>query len=161
MDRLSARRRQGFSLIELMLTLTVLAFGFVAISAMQIQALQGGAKGRHRTGASMVAQDQIEMIQRMSIDDAALDIMDPVAWANPPWISGGNGLVTVSAGTNAGTDQIIQYQVWYTVDEDPSGNEFLRQVNLEVVWSEEGMTTLQTRTGKPTVAVSTLLVDTQ
>ena len=79
-------QRGGFTLVELMITMVILTVGMLGLLAMQIGSLQNGAKGRHRTGAAMIARDQIERIQVMAFSDADIDVMDPVAWATPPWL---------------------------------------------------------------------------
>ena len=55
MDQVEARRVSGFTLIELMITLTVLGTGLLAMLVLQTQALADGARGNHNTGAAMVA----------------------------------------------------------------------------------------------------------
>jgi prepilin-type N-terminal cleavage/methylation domain-containing protein len=59
----SGRARAGFTLIELMITLTVLGTGLLAMLVLQTQALADGARGKHTSGAAMVARDQLERIQ--------------------------------------------------------------------------------------------------
>ena len=52
------------------------------------------------------------------------------------------------------------YTAFYQVLADPGGNADLRYVDLEVTWSDpETDNTGRTRTGLPTAAVSTLLVN--
>jgi hypothetical protein len=56
----------------------------------------------------------------------------------------------------------LVYTVWYLVTEDDavSPNEDLRRVDVEVVWSEEGVSNNKpTRTGQPTVAISTMVAE--
>lgn len=160
--------RSGFTLLELMITLGIVAIGLLAMIMMQIQAMKDGTRGRHRTGAAMVARDEIERIQNMPFSDAALDVMDPLVWATPPWLDN-SGDPTLAPGeipvrvTQAGGDvRELVYTVWYLVgpDDPASPNPDLRRVDLEVVWNEEGISNNQpTRTGAPTVAVSTVLVN--
>ena len=89
MDQLNRRPRAagvhdgGFTLIELMITLTVLGTGLLAMLVLQTQALADGARGKHTTGAAMVARDQLERIQLTPFSDADLQ---PVDWATPPWL---------------------------------------------------------------------------
>ena len=160
--------RDGFTLVELMITMVILTVGMLGLLAMQIGSLQNGAKGRHRTGAAMIARDQIERIQVMAFSDADIDVMDPVAWATPPWLDNladpdlDPGEVEVLAAQSGGSAQSIIYTVWYKVapDDVATPNPDLRLVDLEVVWNEPDVdNNLPTRTGQPTVAVSTILVD--
>jgi prepilin-type N-terminal cleavage/methylation domain-containing protein len=157
------RSRAGFTLIELMITLTVLGTGLLAMLVLQTQALADGARGKHTSGAAMVARDQLERIQNTPFSD---DDLQPTDWADPPWLDN-TGDPDLSAGevavrvTQPGGTVIEQvYTVWYKVIADPGGNADLRFVDLEVVWQEAGISNNRpTRTGQPTVALSTLLVN--
>jgi prepilin-type N-terminal cleavage/methylation domain-containing protein len=162
------RGRGGFTLIELMITLAVVAVGLLSMLVMQVQAMKDGTRGRHRTGAAMIARDQVERIQNMPFSDAALDVMDPVAWTTPPWLDNGGdptlnpGEIPVQVSQDGGAVRELVYTVWYQVgpDDPADPNPDLRRVDLEVVWSEDGVNNNQpTRTGQPTVAVSTVLVN--
>ena len=168
MIRRRAARTEGFTLLELMITLGIMAVGLLAMVMMQIQAMRDGSRGRHRTGASMIARDEIERIQNMPFSTPAMDVMSPVAWATPPWLDNGSdgtlapGEIPVQVTQPGGDVRDLVYTVWYQVGPDDPGtpNTDLRRVDLEVVWSEEGLLNNQpTRTGQPTVAVSTVLVN--
>jgi type IV pilus assembly protein PilV len=58
------RSQVGFSLIEVMIALAILAFGLLAMSGMQIHAMRGGASGRQSSQAAAFAQDKMEEFQR-------------------------------------------------------------------------------------------------
>jgi len=58
------RHRRGFSLIEVMIALGILAFGLLTMSGMQIHAMRGGASGRQSSQAAAIAQDKMEEFQR-------------------------------------------------------------------------------------------------
>jgi len=64
--------REGLSLIEVMVALTILAFGLLTLAAMQIEALRGGRSGQVDTHATTLAQDKMEELQRMLWTDADL-----------------------------------------------------------------------------------------
>jgi len=160
--------RDGFTLLELLITLSIVAVGLLAMLMMQIQAMKDGTRGRHRTGASMLARDQIELIQNLPFSDTALDVMSPLTWTTPPWLDNtsdatlGAGEIPVTVSNADGDTREITYTVLYLVgaDDPADPNPDLRRVDLEVVWTEEGISNNQpTRTGQPTVAVSTVLVD--
>lgn len=162
------RRQHAFTLVELMIAFTVFAFGLVAVMMMQIQAMRQGAMGRHRSGATMIAQDQIERIQNTPFSDTDLDVMSPLIWATPPWLANGGdptlaaGEIPVTVTTPNGDIRDIIYTVNYLVSADdavtPDPN--LRRVDLEIIWTEDGVgNNKPTRTGQNTVAISTMLVE--
>jgi prepilin-type N-terminal cleavage/methylation domain-containing protein len=156
------RARGGFTLIELMITLTVLGTGLLAMLVLQTQALKDGARGKHATGAAMVARDQLERIQNTPFSDPDLQ---PDDWKTPPWLDDpapdlNDGEVAVRVSQPGG--QVIEktYTVWYRVAAGPAGSPELRFVDLEVVWDETEISNNRpTRTGRPTVALSTILVN--
>jgi len=158
----------GFTLLELMITLAIVAVGLLAMIMMQIQAMRDGSRGRHRTGAAMIARDEVERIQNTPFSDTSLDVMNPLVWATPPWLDNtadatlAPGEIPVQVTQPGGDIRDLVYTIWYLVgaDDPASPNPDLRRVDVEVVWSEEGILNNQpTRTGQPTVAVSTVLVD--
>ncbi len=53
-------RQEGFSLVEVMVALTVFAIGMLSLAAMQVAAINGNAAARKMTEAGMIAQDGME-----------------------------------------------------------------------------------------------------
>ncbi|MCG8591669.1 MAG: prepilin-type N-terminal cleavage/methylation domain-containing protein [Proteobacteria bacterium] len=152
-------RRRGFSLIEVMAALGVLAFGLLTLAIMQLYALRDGAKGRHFATAAMIARTQIEEIQR-----APFSTIAATGWAGTPaWIT--NAGLTVGAvpvqmvSPDSGTYTEQTYNVAWQVTA-VGGNTDVFNVDVEVTWTErDGVTTKPTRTGLPTVGLSTIVVN--
>jgi prepilin-type N-terminal cleavage/methylation domain-containing protein len=69
-----ARKRgeRGFTLIEVLVAMGILATGLLAVSAAQLYAMRGGRSGRHTTDAAEIAQTQIEELNRLAWTDANL-----------------------------------------------------------------------------------------
>jgi len=92
-------------------------------------------------------------------------VMDPPNWTTPPWIDAPSldpGEVAVEVTQAGGDVQELVYTVLYLVTEDDpvDPDDDLRRVDLEVVWTEPGVSNNKpTRTGLPTVALSTIVVD--
>jgi len=63
--------QQGFTLIEIMIALTIFAFGLLGIAALQGRAIQFNAGSNTRTATTAIAQSAMEEI-------LALDAGDPV-----------------------------------------------------------------------------------
>jgi len=157
------REKSGFTVIEVMVALAVLAVGMLALLLMQAQTVRDGSRGKHSTTAAMIARDQLELIQRMPYSDADLS---PIVWTTPPWLANGAnpalnpGEVPTRVRNAGGTVTEQVYTVFYRVLVDPGGNADLRSVDLEVAWNEAGISNNRpTRTGLPTVALSTLVVN--
>ena len=166
MTRRSTQSRQsdgGFTLLEVMISMGILGVGLSAIIILQVQAFKDGSRGRHSTTAAMIVRDQLERVQRMPYSSTDLD---PVAWTTPPWLAnGGNpalnpGEVPVNVTHSGGTVTENIYTVFYRVTADAGGNANLRDVDVEVTWTEKGISNNRpTRTGRPTAAVSTVILN--
>lgn len=61
-------RMQGFTLIELMVALTILTIGLLAMAKMQMSSIQGNAFGGRMTTAVALGQDQMEELINRSLD---------------------------------------------------------------------------------------------
>lgn len=118
-----SRRRAGFSLIELSIALTVLAFGLLIISGAQIKAMQGGQRGRHLTTAIAVATSQMEQLTRQRWDSAALQPTN--------WTAG----VAVNNTVQGPVDLVEQqYTVQWRIANVVAGA--TRSIDVRVAWVE-------------------------
>jgi prepilin-type N-terminal cleavage/methylation domain-containing protein len=156
------RERSGFSLLEVMIALAILAFGLLTMLAMQVGSMKQGSKSTHSTAAGAIARDQYERIPRMPF--SAPEMQPTAAWQNPPWINvagfapGEIPVQVTKADASVHTEHV--YRVWYRILPDPGGDPDLRTVDLEVTWSEANEKAQKpTRTGLPTVAFSGVIVD--
>jgi len=57
-----AENEKGFSLIEILISLTIFAVGLLAISSLQIGSINSNAKARRSVEAVSVAQEQVETL---------------------------------------------------------------------------------------------------
>jgi type IV pilus assembly protein PilV len=64
--------KKGFSLIEVLVGLVLLAIGLLAIAGMQITSAKGNFFSHYLTQASYAAQDRMEFLDNLTIDDAQL-----------------------------------------------------------------------------------------
>ena len=114
----SKARRQGFTLLEVMIAISLLAVGLLALAAMQIQAMKGGRAGVVDTYATTLAQDRIERLQRLT-------------WADVGPTSGWTTATSVSHPTN-GQGYQLQWQI-----ADVVAN-WTRSVDVRVTWNAPG-----------------------
>jgi prepilin-type N-terminal cleavage/methylation domain-containing protein len=125
------RRERGFTLLEVMVAMGILASGLLAVSAAQLYAMRGGRSGRHTTDAAEIAQGQIEQFQRMAFADL---VSTAGAWAPP-----GAGLARSSAVETPGApvveqDYSLQWRITNTIG--PSGAVFIKTIDVRVLWDE-------------------------
>jgi prepilin-type N-terminal cleavage/methylation domain-containing protein len=116
-------RPNGFTLIEMMFALVILAGGLLAMLLVQTQAMRQGRQGRHTTEAMQIARDQMETFMRLPWDDPAVQ---PTAWTVPTPVD-----LTVQNGTGAQTQQTfnVSWRISASVTD-------LRVIEVNVTWTE-------------------------
>ncbi|MGZ6236579.1 MAG: type IV pilus modification PilV family protein, partial [Syntrophales bacterium] len=67
------KNKNGFSLIEVLIGLVLLAIGLLAIAGMQISSVRGNFFSSNLTQASVLAQDRLETLRNIAYGDAALN----------------------------------------------------------------------------------------
>jgi type IV pilus modification protein PilV len=83
-------KQSGFSMIELLVSLTILAVGILAIANLQVAAIRTLSMSRHQTSAAQLANREMEWLRSLSVP------LDPTAC--PTIIdSGGNAVTALDA----------------------------------------------------------------
>jgi type IV pilus assembly protein PilV len=62
----SIRIEEGFTLIEIMITLVLLSIGLVALAGLQVSAIKGNAFSKRMTAAVSIANQKLEQIKDTS-----------------------------------------------------------------------------------------------
>ena len=106
----------GFSLIEVILAISIFAIGILAIASMQITSIQGNASARYQSDRVTIAQDKLEELMALSYSHSDLsESGNPHTDSSPPegfsvtWNidddnpSPGGKLVTVSVSSHGGS----------------------------------------------------------
>jgi len=122
------RQSSGFTLVEILIALSLLAIGLLSLAAMQLTAMQYGSRGRHLTKAAAVAEARMEILMRSRWTD-----LTPTAWTTP--------VVTneVIQGAANQTEQAYSTS-WQIVDVDPGRT---RSIDVRVLWTEPRRPTRQ------------------
>jgi len=128
--RHAGRREQidGFTLIEVMIAMGILAIGLLAVAAMQVHAMRGGRDGRHLTQATAVARTQLEQFQRMDFDAPALTAT--AGWAPLPAQQ-----ITRTVQANPANQVEATYNLQWRVT-DLNAPTTLKDIDVQVTWSE-------------------------
>jgi len=71
-------KNNGFSLIELLIAMSVMALGMLAAASMQYSAVRNNTTGNTSTQATMLAKATLEMLKNQDIDSTALAVGDYV-----------------------------------------------------------------------------------
>ena len=120
-----ARASRGFTLIEIMIAMSILALGLLSVAAMQLHAMRGGSSGRRQTEAATIAEDRMEELQR---DGWAAGDLDPTGgWVN-------DSTETTTIQSNSGNTNQQTYTVQRRVANLVVG--WTRTVDVRVSWNE-------------------------
>lgn len=120
---MKTKNQNGFSLLELMIALAILAVGILAVASMQISAKQGNADAMKFTDISTALQAQIEVFI-----NAGYTTIDNTGATTP------DGYTEL---TNANLDSIpadytLEYRVISTSDLDSNGTDDFMEIHLRV-----------------------------
>jgi type IV pilus assembly protein PilV len=67
----------GFTLIEVVIAISIFAIGFLAVAALQISANKSSRRALEVTEATAIASNQMERLMSLSFDDGELDTDTP------------------------------------------------------------------------------------
>ena len=129
------KRREGFTLIEVMIALVVLAAGILALATMQIVSIRSNAFSTEMTYATMLAQSRFEQFRNMAYDSVTSDSV-PIPATE--------------------TSKGIPYTVQWTVHDNTPATD-MKTIDLDVRWkgapagSATGETTVDFKTSFTTV----------
>jgi type IV pilus modification protein PilV len=127
--KLFVEREDGFTLIEVMVALVILSIGLLGLAALQLVAVKGNAFSTEMTYATMLAQQQAEILKSRPYTDADL---------------------TEGSHSAVGNSKGVQYTVTWNVTNDSPDTD-MKTVNLTVTWSSLRQGTADQTTGAKTV----------
>lgn len=115
--------QKGFSLLEVLIAISIMAIGLLALCQMQIKAIQGNAFSGKTTDATTLAQDTLERLMTLDYTDA-----DLTAGSHPPG----------SQAQISGTQQVanVTYTISWGVTVD-SPIDDTKTVDITVTWPDE------------------------
>ena len=144
----SRRSKRGFSIAETTISMAILAIGILGMMAAQGTALHENNQGRHSTGASQVARDQMEALQRLpwTHPDLAVGSTWKTARTTQTSVKGQNGQTGYAEETFNSSHRVLA---------GPTPD--LRRIEVRVNWVEEDAGTGSTNTKQ--VVISTMRVN--
>ncbi len=112
--------QNGFTLLEVLIAISIFAIGLLAVATMQLSAIGGNRSGNRLTAATFLAEAQIETLKNSGLSSAALT---PGNYSDP-----NNPVDETGAGGGAFN------RTWVVANH--SG--FSRLITVTVAWSEAG-----------------------
>ena len=109
---------KGFTLIEVLIVITIFSIGILAVAAMQMTSTKSNASARRMTEATALAENQIENMMQLPYDHADLDP------ANNPHAS--------TQGPYSVNWNVTE------IDLDKDGTSDSKTVNVAISWSYGG-----------------------
>jgi len=122
------RNRSGFTLVEIMIAMSLLAIGLLSLAAMQLTAMQYGSRGRHLTKAAAVAEARMETLMRARWTDVT-----PTAWTTP--------IVTNEVVQGPSNQNEMAYSTSWQIANVDAGR--TRSIDVRVQWTEPNRPTRQ------------------
>ena len=122
------KREKGFTLLEVIIAISILTIGILAVASMQIGAIRGNAFAGAVTEGAIWAGDGIEKLMRLSWNDPLLQDIDG---------DGTNGL----DDTGGDSDQPLVTQGKYTIHCNVADNVVInntKTVQVIVTWTDHG-----------------------
>jgi type IV pilus assembly protein PilV len=109
---------KGFTLLEVIVAISILTFGLLAVASMQMTAIRGNYNASNITEATTVAQDRLENLMGLLYSDPLLDPGNDLSDPAPPSPSG--------------------YTITYDVlNNNPMAN--TRLIAVTVKWQDKGV----------------------
>ena len=122
--RKTSKEQNGFSLIEMLIAMSVMALGALAVASLQYSTVHNNTNGNVYTHANMLVRDKMEQLIEQLHDTA--DLTDLVDGEDP-------GLIDENGNPGG-----IYKRRWFF--EDPWDSEQSRRLTVSVEWTRLGRT---------------------
>jgi type IV pilus assembly protein PilV len=100
----------GFTLIEIMITLVILSIGLMALSGLQVNAIKGNAFSKRLTTAVSIGQEKLEQIKNTSYANVQSESSTQINKANMNFTR----QVLVTNNTNPANTKTVKVTVTWT-----------------------------------------------
>jgi len=133
MNSIIRKNQSGFTLIEVMIAITILAIGILGVAKMQISAMKGNSYASGLTEATSFAQNKMEELVSIAYDNTDLNDVDVDGTTGLDDTANPDGSQTGSGATG------IQYDIlWNIAVGDPAPN--AKHIRVIVQWQQMGTT---------------------
>lgn len=126
----AARGEEGFSLIEVLVALTILAVGLLSLALLQVTAIKGNAGASKSTIATDLAQTKLELFRR--------DAWTAIGNSTSTTFGGGTIPIYASVPADAGDNVTVRgtnfYRIWRVV---PNATDSLKTITVWTCWQDD------------------------
>lgn len=130
------KNNNGFTLIEVLVTITVLSIGILGAGAMQLSVLNGNAGSYDMTEATALALDQVENTISLDYNDPRLsdDNDTPYQRIGDQIVGGGLMIRTINS---VGDSSIVSdnYTIFLDITDNVPATDS-KTIRVDVVWTE-------------------------
>ena len=139
------KKEEGFTLLEIIVAISILTVGLLAVASMQLSAIRGNAFAEGVTEATSLAVDYMEYLMGLDYDDDT-DQIDPEDHMDDVDDDGTNGLDDETSPPADHTppdgsyisDRGMEYNIyWNTARNQPAVN--TTTIRVIVTWRERGI----------------------
>ena len=123
---------KGFTLLEVIVAISILTIGLLAVASMQVSAIRGNASAYGITEATSWASDQVEKLMVLPYNHADLQDTDG---------DGNSGLENATEATDDNPNPPPvhgKYKVYWNVAVDDTADG-TKTVNVIVTWTDHGI----------------------
>ncbi len=147
----------GFSLVEVLVALTILVIGLLGVALLQVVSIQGNTFSREMAVATGLSQDMLEKLKtlqwtELKVDDALTAGNHPVTAdvnrdldgdGEPPYLAVAAGTANIIdergfGAADAGRGPLLYTRTWTVTDDQPATN--MKTIEVTVLWKEKGTT---------------------
>ena len=129
---------KGFSLIEILIAITVFAIGILAVGKMQIAAIKGNSFANDLTKATTLAQDRMEKLIGLPYEIDPTVNTDPLDDTNPPNGPAGLDDTNATADHNDPNNPVDdRYNIFWNIATDHPINN-TKEIRVIVRWTDRG-----------------------
>ena len=132
---------KGFTLLEVIVAISILTIGLLAVASMQVSAIRGNASAYGMTEGTWLASDQIEKLMIMPYDNPypIVDSDDYLLYPLEDRDKDGKfGLEDDTASTADHNVNRGKYTVYWNIAGDVEPND-TKTVNVIVTWTDHGI----------------------
>ena len=149
MQQNTCNSNYGFTLVEVMIAITILAIGILGVAMMQISAVRGNSLANGTTEAVTIAQDRMERFITAAFDDLDLNDVndDGNGGLDRPSrgdvLNGGNGLLNAGGANQPDYAEQVNpatgrsYFVYWNIEPGPGAN--AKTIRVITAWNSKSM----------------------